>query len=317
MKGVSIVICCYNSELLLYDTLSHLAKQIISREFPVEVIIVDNASSDNTSSRAWGIWVELGQPFSMKVCYENKPGIAYARQQGVLNSSYSYVIFCDDDNWLSPNYSKLVFDIFKNQESVGIIGARSTAVSEVEFPFWFSTFQSSYAVGVQGLSSGDISNRGFVWGAGLAIRKSLYLSLLAAGFKPILVGRTGDKKLAGDDYEICQWVILVGYTLYYSEDLVFQHWIPKERLTKEYLARLNEGFVKMENSIKIYHLFAKKDHYKWFIFRYFIYLYRFLVNSDSQLGGYLEFYNPFSLYCFDHDVRRIRKALKLYEKYNK
>ena len=47
--GVSIVICCHNSAKLLPRTLEHLRAQEVDSTIPWEVIVVDNASTDNTA----------------------------------------------------------------------------------------------------------------------------------------------------------------------------------------------------------------------------------------------------------------------------
>ncbi len=47
--GVSIIICCYNSERRLPETLAHLFTQQVSEDIPWEIIVVNNASSDATS----------------------------------------------------------------------------------------------------------------------------------------------------------------------------------------------------------------------------------------------------------------------------
>ena len=48
MKGVSVIICCYNSESKIELTLSCLQNQLIIPGIHWEIIVVDNGSSDNT-----------------------------------------------------------------------------------------------------------------------------------------------------------------------------------------------------------------------------------------------------------------------------
>ena len=51
MNGISIIICCYNSASRLEKTIQHIAlqKQV---SFSFEVVLVDNKSTDKTSSVA-------------------------------------------------------------------------------------------------------------------------------------------------------------------------------------------------------------------------------------------------------------------------
>ena len=55
-KGVSVVIPCYNSSKLLPETIAHLARQNVPEHINWEIIIVDNASTDDTAETAAAIW---------------------------------------------------------------------------------------------------------------------------------------------------------------------------------------------------------------------------------------------------------------------
>jgi hypothetical protein len=118
-------------------------------------------------------------------------------------------------------------------------------------PFWFSSFQSEYAVGVQSISSGDISKRGFLWGAGSAFNKDIFKSFIDNGLNFNLSCRKGDELTSGGDAEYCCWFLLAGYKLWYDENLVYLHYITNERLTKDYLIKLISGTSSSSNEILI------------------------------------------------------------------
>ena len=88
MKGVSIVVCCYNSAARLPQTLRYLSRQIFQREFPWEVIVVDNASTDGTASVAKLEWARYNTNGSLKVVTENIKGLSAARERGVRESTF-------------------------------------------------------------------------------------------------------------------------------------------------------------------------------------------------------------------------------------
>jgi glycosyltransferase involved in cell wall biosynthesis len=52
MDGVSIVACFYNSEKRFGKVLEHFDKQKVADSVKWEIVIVDNASTDNTSEKA-------------------------------------------------------------------------------------------------------------------------------------------------------------------------------------------------------------------------------------------------------------------------
>lgn len=211
--NTSIIICCYNSFSRLAATLRHISLQRVTHEFTWEVILVDNNSSDNSSDIAKLIWKELGAPVELRIIFEPLSGLSNARKAGVLNSSGEVIVFCDDDNWLASSYIQTAYKILEECPSVGVVGGRSYPVADAELPNWFTTVQGNYAVGVQALDTGIISNRKYVWGAGMAFRRDDYLDLLKAGFVNLGTDRSGSSFDSGGDSEICRWFLLAGFVL--------------------------------------------------------------------------------------------------------
>src|SRR5689334_12658871 len=113
MNGVSVILCCYNSATRLPQTFAHLAAQSIRREFPWEIVLVDNASTDNTKDAASDLWRKFNHPAPLKIVDQPIPGLSYARAKGVEVSQYDVIIFCDDDNWLHPDYMYEAYSIIK------------------------------------------------------------------------------------------------------------------------------------------------------------------------------------------------------------
>src|SRR5207247_142939 len=139
---------------------------------------------------------------------------------------------------------------------IGVLGGQSTPASEhAEFPAWFYTFCGGYAIGSQAIQSGDISDRGFVWGAGMVIRSPLLRDLFLDGHQLLLNDRSGGKLLAGGDSEICKWYLMAGYRLWFDEALCFRHFIPKGRLTKDYLLGIHSGFAEATAVLNAYDAF--------------------------------------------------------------
>lgn len=238
--NISIVLCCYNSVTRITPTLEHLAKQIL-RELSCELILVDNNCTDNTVDVSNKVWTKNGAPFPLTIVTECNPGLSNARKAGILAAKGEIIVFCDDDNWLEENYIRISHEIMISQSDIGVLGGRSQAVFENNEPFWFTTYQGAYAVGVQALRSGDVSKRTFVWGAGCVLRKALLIRLYDAGFVNLCTGRISGVILSGEDTEICFWHLLVGYRLWYDERLTFRHYIAKERCNVNYLEQLRDG----------------------------------------------------------------------------
>ncbi len=241
VDGVSIIICCYNSAQRLPMTLKHLVAQEQSQNIAWEVIVVDNASTDNTADVARKFWPKITS-IPLRVIPEQQPGLSHAREAGIKNAQFEYLSFIDDDNWVCNAWIEAVYDIMTNHPEVGACGGDGEAVCEIEPPSWFEKFKGFYAVGDQAAEFGDITEtRGWLWGAGLTIRKSALNKLYKNGFQPMLTGRSGKKLTSGEDNEICHALCISGWRLWYDRRLSYKHYLPTSRLNWEYLRRLGSG----------------------------------------------------------------------------
>lgn len=238
--GISIIMCCYNSSALLKQTMLHLAAIELPEDWPVELIIVDNASTDDTRELAADYWIKAGEPFTLEMHSEPKQGLIYARQKGLNVSRFEFILFVDDDNWLSAGYLTHLQQLFKKHPTVAAFGGLNTPVFESEKPFWFDAFQHSYAAGR--LADGFDEPREIgLFGAGLSIRRTALDELYQAGFRSMLVGRTGKALSSGEDYELCKALKLAGWQIIFAPTLNLKHFISSGRLDWRYFRKLNQG----------------------------------------------------------------------------
>lgn len=252
MKGVSVIVCCHNSADRLKPTLEHLSLQEITG-FEMEVILVDNASTDNTVSMANSIWEEAGNTFPFSLIYENRPGLSFARFKGIKKSKYGFVVFCDDDNWLAKNYIQTAFELMIENPEIGMLGGMGIAEIKGDQPVWFHKYAGLYAVGSQSKTQGDITHRkAYVYGAGAVIRKEGIEKILNLGTAFLLSDRIGNKLISGGDNEIGYCLVFAGYKIHYDERLVFKHFIPASRLTLEYIKKMRKAYANSFDIIRAY-----------------------------------------------------------------
>jgi len=248
--GVSVIICCYNSAARLPATIQHLLDQTDTGAIDWEVIVVDNASTDNTYDLALKL-LSAGK-IHYKVVKEPVPGLAMARVKGLQTSKYEYLLYCDDDNHLAANYVSLSFDIMQKNPLIGILGGVGEAVFESNEPFWFKQYCHSFAVGDQSDSPNDLSKVEEVYGAGCVIRKTFMNLLGASGFKLMLMGRTATAVISGDDSELCLMAHFFGYEVWFHRGLRFGHLMSEGRMNWKYMKRLYHGFGRSQAYIKVY-----------------------------------------------------------------
>ena len=88
---VSVIIPCYNQGQFLPDAI----RSAQSDDFPVEIVVVDDGSTDNTAGAAAGF------PHVRTVRQPNR-GLSAARNRGLAESTGGFVIFLDADDRLLP-----------------------------------------------------------------------------------------------------------------------------------------------------------------------------------------------------------------------
>lgn len=243
---ISIVICTYNGVSKLASTLDSLSKLIVEQITYLELIVVDNASIDNTYQFVKEYWEShLLNPFPLILLKENRPGKLYAQELAFQVAKGDFILICDDDNELFPNYLQIGLNYLNQNARIGVIGGQGIAISTVPIPNWFKEFDYHFACAPQAPKTGNVMpTRNVVYGAGMWIRKSAYDLAKELGFEFILNSRTGSSlTTGGEDSELCWAIKLLGFEIWYVEELKFHHHIPSNRLTEDYKNRLLAGMI--------------------------------------------------------------------------
>lgn len=324
-NGISVIICCYNSAALLPQTLLHIARQKVKDGLNWEVIIVDNASTDNTSFVAETEWKKYNAAaVDFKVVKELTPGLLKARIKGYSEARYEFLLYCDDDNWLNEHYVENAYRVLNENANIGICGGKGIPVFEIDKPGWFKgLILDGFALGRQAaIDEGPVSDdRFYVYGAGMVIRKSA----IAIPYSPLIVdslmlsGRKGNALSAGDDAEVSFFVLLKGYKLWYCDKLDFNHYIQAKRLNKKYVSNLYKGFGKTIPYLNIYHsnfpfiTSKQKFFYSSWFFQVFFQLYKAGTNflmatfkSDRWYISVMHFEAVKQLFKIKKDFKKLK-----------
>jgi len=250
--SVSIVICCFNSAQRLPDTLARLLAQVRDEAISWEVIVVDNASTDDTAVVAQRVW-PTGFRAPLRIVKEPNPGLAHARCTGLTVARGEIVSFVDDDNRVCADWVRCVHEIFARRSDAGACGGLALANFAAREPSWFKSAQPYYACGPQAPCEGYVDDRrGYLYGAGLSVRKQALARLYDLGFQNLASDRTGASLSSGGDVEICLALRLGGWRLYYDPRLILHHLIPAERTTERYRRRLIFAIGRSELCLGLY-----------------------------------------------------------------
>lgn len=239
--GLSIVIICHNSGRLLPATLACLKAQKVTEDIPWEVVIVDNASTDNTVAVAKKSWRDHNS-VPLRIVEEPRLGQAFARERGASEARYEFVSYVDDDNWVSEDWVERAATFMRDHSDAGAVGGSSVVAADREIPKWFEDCKVFYAISDESWEAGDCTHtRPAIWTAGMTFRKSAWEAVVLHEAPLLATGRKGKSMAGGEDSEFCYRLRMAGWKLWYEPRLRFQHYMPSQRLEWEYTRRLYRG----------------------------------------------------------------------------
>jgi glycosyltransferase involved in cell wall biosynthesis len=219
--ALTLIICSRDRAAEVATCLPHVAEQ--AREFEdVEVIVVDNGSTDNTREVVEQLSVELGYAF--RYVFEPVAGLCQARNRGRAEARGRVLSYIDDDEEIQPGFIGRIRDHFEAGTSDclgGKIGLR--LMGEPPFPvddqmLWF------FCTTTLGEEPRPLVYPEHPNGGCMSFRVDVFDAV--GGFDTNL-------KLYGDETEFFRRVTDKGYKMFYDPQLVANQIIPKERLTKE------------------------------------------------------------------------------------
>jgi glycosyltransferase involved in cell wall biosynthesis len=225
---VSIVICTWNRAESLRQTLESLAGQKVSGGVNVEVVVVDNNSSDQTRcvvTAAQELW-PLGK---LEYVFEPRQGKQFALNTGIEKSNGGILAFTDDDIIFPFDWIASILKLFED-ENLDLAGGKTLPDwSGVARPEWYS--DSMMAV-LAGVDLGDTymcpPPEGYApAGSNMVLRRRLLER----------VGRFSESHFRHMDYDFGRRCVRLGVTVAYAPSLVVNAPVDGSILTQRYFRR--------------------------------------------------------------------------------
>lgn len=216
---VSIVLCTYNNADSLQLTLTQLAQQQVPDAKDIEIIVVNNNSSDHTEAV---IKPFLSHSlFSFRYLFEKHQGLSLARNTGVAGAQGDYVLFTDDDAEIPGHWVNAYLKTIQHHHP-DCLYSKINIIWDRPKPWWFLPEYNSCFVGLNyGDSLLHISNihREF-YGKNFCIRKNVLQEM--GGFDPKL-GRNGNHLGAGEETLLYRRLITARKEVVYFPDAPIGH----------------------------------------------------------------------------------------------
>ena len=197
MKSVSVIIAAYNEENNITNCLESIFKLDYDKAF-LEVIVVDNNSTDRT--------IELAQQFPVRVLQEFKIGPSHARNKGITEAKNEIIVFIDADVIVPQNWLKNLIIPFSDSK-VGAVGGKILPLKEN----WITGFLGHSILGKYPRSNYKRYEKSYIT-CNLAIRKEL----LEKGFDT-------DLKKYTEDLDITMRIVDQGFKIQYEPTASLYH----------------------------------------------------------------------------------------------
>lgn len=236
MIRLSIVIATYNRATLLLDAL----KSVIRQSAPAqewECVVVNNNSSDNTSE-CFAEFAGEHPEYNLRIVDEPNQGLSYARNRGIRESVGEYIAIIDDDEHIADDFVAAYIKLFDSVPEAVAAGGPIVAEYPTGRPRWMSCYTERpiantmyFGEEVREFPKGRVPG-----GGNMALRRS---AIRRYGVFDTSLGYSGESLIGGEECDLFERLQIADAKYYYVPTAVMYHIIPREKLTKEYFAKLS------------------------------------------------------------------------------
>ncbi|MER3499355.1 MAG: glycosyltransferase family 2 protein [Chitinophagaceae bacterium] len=215
-QGISVVIPNYNGMELLPQTLPTVFKALQKQPLPFEVIVCDDASTDESV-----LYVKQHYPEIKLIVEEENAGFAATANDGIRQAAFDWVLLLNSDVKLTPDYFKALLPYMHKPDCFAVMG-RIVGWQDEEIQ---DGAKYPNRQGVKIKTSGnylleDMSQTSslltmYVSGANMFLQKKIFddIGQLNEIFSPFYV----------EDYELSLRAWRLGYKCYYEYNAVCHH----------------------------------------------------------------------------------------------
>lgn len=236
--AVTVIVATHNRASLLRQTLEALIAQATPAGLGWEILVVDNASTDDTLEvfRA----VAMQAPGRLRYAFEPRLGKSRALNAGIAVARGAVIALTDDDvspaaDWVATAATVL------DKRGVDGAGGRILPRWEVEPPSWLlGSRQLLDYLAIMEFDKPAMlpvppGRHPQVWGANMVFRRE---ALRALGGFDTRLGPVGGRRFCEEDGDIVRRMLKAGRPVAYDPALTVFHRVPRARLKRAYFRRV-------------------------------------------------------------------------------
>jgi glycosyltransferase involved in cell wall biosynthesis len=209
---------------MLRDALASLMALDTGGQFTYEVLVVDNASTDETA----GVVEEAARrsPVPMRRVYEPRAGVACARNCGIAETRTTWIAFFDDDQVADPMWLKELL-VMAREKQVRCVGGANRLLLPEGGPHTLSRACRSLLSESVGRDTACPYSRTWAPGTGnMLINRNVFAEV--GSFDETL-------REAGEDADLYGRMWKAKIAAWYTPAAISHHVVPEYRLKSDYL----------------------------------------------------------------------------------
>ncbi|MBW2000851.1 MAG: glycosyltransferase, partial [Deltaproteobacteria bacterium] len=181
---------------------------------------------------------QFSQSARIRYIFEPIKGLSQARNTGWQAANGKYVAYLDDDAIACPRWLEKIMEAFETvKPAPASVGGRVVPLWESERPVWLEDrLLGAYAIVDWGDQARFLkpSNPEHHVGCNVAYTRQV---LQECGGFNVNLGRKGRNLLSNDENLIRKYMDSHGLGIYYDPEILVEHVVPKERLTRRFMLR--------------------------------------------------------------------------------
>lgn len=219
---------------MLRDTIQSFMEVEFPSGVEVELLVVDNNSTDSTRSVVESLrqrWPEV-----IRYAFEGTAGLSHARNAAIRATRADVLAFIDDDVYLDRSWLLMMADFLVRNPDAMCLGGKSTPFFEGRGrPAWLvDDFLSFYGFNGAGDTPAEMIYPWYPFGLNMAMRRSVFDRI--GGFN-VQLGRIGSSLLSGEETEFFLRVAKAGMRVCFVPGMGLRHRIPETRATTAWLLK--------------------------------------------------------------------------------
>jgi glycosyltransferase involved in cell wall biosynthesis len=238
LQSVTVAVCSRNRgsslERAVESLLSPSATTGLDPNVRVEVLVVDNGSTDDTGDRIRRL---AARDTRVRYVVEPITGISSARNRALQECRSDVLVFVDDDETVCPGFLDAHLSVYADRPRCGAVGGAMDLYFDNREPRWVSRalygLYSSYPV-EEGVLRPLDADETPPFGGNLSLR---VIAAMECGRFDTSVGRVDKSLISGEETVLLEAIRQSGWELWITGAARIRHHIPAERARFRWVLR--------------------------------------------------------------------------------